>query len=89
MANLYLAGDERFGAFGVSSSALQYVPRATSPLPELADAQHLSEVASTIEAAEPLMVLGAKIVTKGGSPMGGTKPKGLLALVGRGGCLSF
>lgn len=80
MAYLYLAGDERFGALGVSTSQLQYSPRAASPLPVLTDAQHLSEVASKIELAEPLMVLEAKIVAGGGSPLGGAKPKALISI---------
>ena len=82
MAYLYLAGDERFGALGVSTSALQYLPRAASPLPLLAEAQHLSEVASKIDAAEPLMLLEAKIVAGGGSPLGGAKPKALISIGG-------
>ena len=62
MEYLYFAGDERFGALGVSTSEFEYLPRHTSPLPVLADAQHLSEVAQRVEAAEPLGVLEAKMV---------------------------
>jgi serine/threonine-protein kinase HipA len=51
-------------------------------LPVLADAQHLSEVALRIEAAEPLSVLEAKMVAGGGSPMGGAKPKALISIAG-------
>ncbi len=80
MEYLYFAGDERFGALGVSTSAISYLPRSKSPLPVLADAQHLSEVAFKIEAAEPLAVLEAKIVSGGGSPMGGAKPKALISI---------
>lgn len=78
MEYLYFAGDERFGALGASTSAIQYLPRQTSPLPVLADAQALSEVATKIEVAEPLSMLEAKIVAGGGSPMGGAKPKALI-----------
>lgn len=89
MAYLYFAGDERFGALGVSKSEQQYLPRAASPLPVLADAQHLSEVASKIEAAEPLTVLEAKIVAGGGSPLGGAKPKALISIGGEQWVLKF
>jgi len=82
MEYLYFAGDERFGALGVSTSAFEYLPRHTSPLPVLAEAQHLSEVALRVEAAEPLGVLEAKMVAGGGSPMGGAKPKALINIAG-------
>ncbi len=82
MEYLYFAGDDRFGALGVSTSASQYLPCAASPLPVLSDAQYLSEVARSIEAAEPLGVLEAKMVEGGGSPMGGPKPKALISIGG-------
>ena len=82
MEYLYFAGDERFGALGVSTSAFEYLPRHISPLPVLADAQHLSEVAQRVEAAEPLGVLEAKMVAGGGSLMGGAKPKALISIAG-------
>jgi serine/threonine-protein kinase HipA len=82
MEYLYFAGDERFGALGVSTSSSQYIPCSARPLPVMSDAQHLSEVARSIEAAEPLGVLEAKIVQGGGSPMGGPKPKALINIGG-------
>jgi len=39
MEYLYYAGDDRFGALGVSTSAAAYTPCAKSPLPRLAHAQ--------------------------------------------------
>ena len=83
MEYLYYAGDERFGALGVSTSSSTYSPRAISPLPRLADAQQLSEVAAKIEASEPLTALEAKIIASGGSPLGGTKPKALIDIDGQ------
>jgi len=82
MAYLYLAGDERFGALGVSTSAVHYLPRVASPLPVLEDAQRLRQVAARVAAAESLLVLEAKIVAGGGSPMGGAKPKALISIGG-------
>ena len=82
MEYLYYAGDDRFGALGVSTSADSYVPRPGGPLPRLPDAQHLSEVATKIEASEPLTELEARIIAGGGSPLGGAKPKALIDIGG-------
>jgi serine/threonine-protein kinase HipA len=82
MEYLYYAGDDRFGALGVSTSASAYLPRAGGPLPRLEDAQRLSEVVAKIEAAEPITDLEAKIVAGGGSPLGGAKPKALIEIGG-------
>jgi serine/threonine-protein kinase HipA len=82
MEYLYYAGDDRFGALGVSTSSSTYSPRAVSPLPRLDDAQQLSEVAAKIEAAEPITALEAKIIAGGGSPLGGAKPKALIDIDG-------
>ncbi|KQV99424.1 type II toxin-antitoxin system HipA family toxin [Rhizobacter sp. Root1221] len=81
MEYLYYAGDDRFGALGVSTSASTYSPRAGSALPRLEEAQLLSEVVAKIEAAEPLSALEAKIIRAGGS-LGGAKPKALVDIGG-------
>jgi serine/threonine-protein kinase HipA len=82
MEYLYHAGDDRFGALGVSTSPDTYCPRAGGPLPRLADAQHLSEVVGKIEASDPLTALEARIIAGGGSPLGGAKPKALIQIDG-------
>ena len=82
MEYLYYAGDDRFGALGVSTSSSTYSPRAGSPLPRLAQAQQLSEVVAKIEASEPINALEAKIIAGGGSPLGGAKPKALIDIDG-------
>jgi serine/threonine-protein kinase HipA len=82
MEYLYYAGDDRFGALGVSTSSSDYSPRAMSSLPRLGDAQRLSEVAAKIEASEPITALEAKIIAGGGSPLGGAKPKALIDIDG-------
>lgn len=89
MEFLYYAGDDRFGALGVSTSATQYIPRPGGPLPRLGDAQRLSEVAAKIEASEPLTLLEARIIAGGGSPLGGAKPKALIAIDGVAHVLKF
>ncbi|MDP1908072.1 MAG: HipA domain-containing protein, partial [Hyphomicrobium sp.] len=82
MEYLYYAGDDRFGALGVSTSPGTYSPRAKGPLPRLGDVQQLSEVVAKIEAAEPINALEAKMIAGGGSPLGGAKPKALIDIAG-------
>ncbi len=82
MEMLYYAGDDRFGALGVSTSATHYLPRKGGPLPRLAQAQELSEVVAKIEAGDALTALEARIIEGGGSPLGGAKPKALIDIDG-------
>ena len=81
MEYLYYAGDDRFGALGVSTSSSSYRPQDVSPLPRLDDAQQLSEIAARIEASELISDLEAKIIRVGGS-LGGIKPKALIDIGG-------
>jgi len=81
MEYLYCAGDDRFGALGVSTSAREYLPRPGGPLPRLEHVQQLSDVVSKIEAGEPISALEARIVAGGGS-LGGAKPKALIEIAG-------
>ncbi len=89
MEYLYYAGDDRFGALGVSTSPSAYSPRAGSPLPRLEEAQQLSEVAAKIEASEPITAVEARIIAGGGSPLGGAKPKALIDIDGEQWVLKF
>ena len=82
MELLYYAGDDRFGALGVSTSPASYVPRQGGPLPRLAQAQALSEVVAKIEAGDAFTALEASIMDGGGSPLGGAKPKALIDIDG-------
>ena len=82
MELLYYAGDNRFGALGVSTSPTTYLPRKGGPLPRLAQVQELSEVVAKIEAGDALTTLEAKIIDGGGSPLGGAKPKALIDIDG-------
>lgn len=82
MEYLYYAGDDRFGALGVSTSSDTYSPRDGSPLPRLEQVQQLSEVVAKIEAQEPISALEARIIAGGGSPLGGAKPKALIDIDG-------
>jgi serine/threonine-protein kinase HipA len=81
MEYLYYAGDERFGAMGVSTSAEEYLPRTVGPLPRLQSAQALSEIISKINAKEPITAIERAMVASGGS-FGGAKPKALIEIDG-------
>ena len=81
MEYLFYAGDDRFGALGVSTSADAYIPRTRSPLPRLAQAQQLSEIVHKVSAKEPLNDVERKMLVAGGS-FGGAKPKALIDVAG-------
>lgn len=81
MEYLYYAGDDRFGALGVSTSADAYIPRPKSPLPRLAQVQHLSEVVRKVSAKEAVTDIERKMLDAGGS-FGGAKPKALIEITG-------
>jgi serine/threonine-protein kinase HipA len=81
MEYLYYAGDERFGALGVSTSEATYAPRTKSPLPRLTQAQRLSEVVHKVSARTPVSSLERQMLNAGGS-FGGAKPKALIDIGG-------
>ncbi len=81
MEYLYFAGDDRFGALGVSTSAAAYQPRASSPLPRLDQAQALSEVVRKVSEREAVSDIERRLLTAGGS-FGGAKPKALIDIAG-------
>jgi serine/threonine-protein kinase HipA len=81
MEYLYYAGDDRFGALGVSTSESTYSPRTTSPLPRLEQAQHLSEVVHKVSAKAPISSIERQMLNAGGS-FGGAKPKALIDIGG-------
>ena len=87
MEYLYYAGDERFGALGVSTSQAAYVPRTRSPLPRLEQAQRLSEVVHKVSARAPVNQLERQMLNAGGS-FGGAKPKALIE-IGAVQCIKF
>jgi serine/threonine-protein kinase HipA len=82
MEYLYYAGDDRFGALGVSTSALTYLPRSQSPLPRLDQAQQLSEVVRKVNDREPVNEIERLMLAAGGS-FGGAKPKALINIAGQ------
>jgi len=82
MEYLYYAGDERFGALGISTSAAVYNPKPTHALPRLEDASTVSEAIARIENSEPLTQVQAKFISGSGSPLGGAKPKAVIEING-------
>ena len=88
MEYLYFAGDDRFGALGVSTSETEYLPRPGGPLPRLEQAQELSEVVAKVAASEPISEIERRVLTSGGS-FGGAKPKALVEISGEQWVLKF
>lgn len=82
MEYLYYAGDDRFGALGISTSEDVYAPKPTHALPRLEDARTLSEAIAKIENSEPLSRIEAKFISGSGSPLGGAKPKAVIEIAG-------
>lgn len=81
MEFLYYAGDDRFGALGVSTSKTDYLPRRNGPLPRLERAQQLAEVVAKVNAREPINDAERRMLSAGGS-FGGAKPKALIDIAG-------
>lgn len=78
---LYFAGDDRFGALGVSTSAERYEPRRTGPLPTLADTGRISELVKKVLANEAIPEAQKRLISPGAT-MGGARPKALLDIDG-------
>ena len=85
---LFFAGDQRFGALGVSVSASEYLARDTGPLPRLADAQAVEALVRQILAGEPVEEAQRRLITPG-TTLGGACPKALLSLDGHPWVLKF
>ncbi len=85
---LYFAGDERFGALGVSTSADEYLPRRLGPLPELADVAQIDELVKKVAAGEPVPAEQRRLIAPGVT-MGGARPKALLNIGGEQWVLKF
>jgi serine/threonine-protein kinase HipA len=88
MEFLFYAGDERFGALGVSVSSDEYVPRSTGPLPQLADVETLGSLVKKVQQGEPVPMDQQRLITPGVT-MGGARPKALLAIGGQQWVLKF
>ncbi len=78
---LYFAGDERFGALGVSTSKDSYRPRKTGPLPLLSDTAAIHELVRKVQANEPISAEQRQLIAPGVT-LGGARPKALLNIDG-------
>ena len=78
---LYFAGDDRFGALGVSTSPERYLPRRFGPLPTLQEADRVQELIRRVQESEPIPPELRRLVSAGAT-MGGARPKALLNLDG-------
>lgn len=75
---LLFAGDDRFGALGVSVSAEQYIPRSLRPYAQLRDLAQLSAAIEDVQAQAPIVTADIQRLVQPGVTLGGARPKALL-----------
>ena len=85
---LYFAGDDRFGALGVSVSGQHYQPRRLGPLPVLADVPQVADLVRQVLAGEPVAPAQRRLIAPGVS-LSGARPKTLLDIHGEPWVLKF
>jgi serine/threonine-protein kinase HipA len=78
---LFFAGDDRFGALGVSTSSTEYLPRRLGPLPALADADEIQELIRKVQNNEAVPKAQERLISPGAT-MGGARPKALVNIAG-------
>jgi serine/threonine-protein kinase HipA len=74
---LLFAGDDRFGALGVSVSAEQYLPRRLGPYAQLRDLAQLSAAVEDLQTQAPVTAERQRLIQPGVT-LGGARPKALL-----------
>ncbi|OYQ39453.1 phosphatidylinositol kinase [Rhodoferax sp. TH121] len=74
---LLFAGDDRFGALGISVSAAQYIPRRIGPYPQLGDLAQLAQAVEDVQQQAPITPMMQRLVQPGVT-LGGARPKALL-----------
>lgn len=85
---LFFAGDERFGALGVSTSLQAYLPRTKGPLPWLNEAEAIARLVQRVLAGEPVPPPQRRLIDPG-TTLGGARPKALVTLDGEPWVLKF
>lgn len=85
---LFYAGDERFGALGVSISEDRYVAHGAGPLPQLQDAAEIETIVSLVLNGESIGARQRRLIAPGRT-LGGARPKALLTLQGEPWILKF
>lgn len=78
---LYFAGDDRFGALGVSTSADEYRPRRLGPLPALDDTDTIHDLIRKVQDNEPVPEAQKRLISPGVT-LGGARPKALIDIAG-------
>ena len=84
---LYFAGDDRFGALGVSVSDAEYVPRYRGALPHLADVDALHQLVQQVLSGLPVKEAQRRLLAPG--TLGGARPKALVEIDGAQWVLKF
>jgi serine/threonine-protein kinase HipA len=79
---LFFAGDDRFGALGISLEAQRYVPCDRGPAPHLSDVSAIYELVQAIENGQKVDEHLARLI-RPGATLGGAKPKALVNIDGR------
>ena len=74
---LLFAGDDRFGALGVSVSAEHYLPRTLGPYPQLGQLAALSKAIDNVQLQVPMDAETQRLLQPGVT-LGGARPKALL-----------
>lgn len=88
MEYLYFAGDDRFGALGVSLSKDQYEACEKNPLPFLSDIETIEQLVQKVLANEVIPAEQKRLISAGVS-MGGAKPKALINIEGQAWVVKF
>ena len=85
---LFFAGDERFGALGVSHSGQTYVSIENGPLPVLSDVDAVHALVRRVIAGEKIDETQRRLIAPGAT-MAGARPKALVKLDGAQWVLKF
>ena len=85
---LYFAGDNRFGALGVSLASDGYSPSRTATLPMISDVARIHEIVKKVAAGETIEERERRLISPGRT-MGGAKPKSLVQIDGAEWVLKF
>ena len=78
---LFFAGDDRFGALGISLEPQRYVPCHRGPAPHLSDVSAIYELVQAIESGQKVDEHLARLI-RPGATLGGAKPKALVNIGG-------
>ena len=85
---LYFAGDDRFGALGVSTSSETYATHLSGPLPQLGEVDEVHALVHKVLAGERVPETARRFIAPGAT-MGGARPKALIDIDGEQWVLKF